>query len=285
MGGFFSDVWYGLVALKNTVNPQDAIDILIVAYLIYKAIQFVRETRAELLIKGIGVLIVANLISELLSLRVMHFVMGIIFQYGVLVLFVLFQPELRRALEQVGRSKISRIPVFNADNDKNAVMRNAIKSACEAARELQLLRMGALIVFERETKLGDVTDTGTAIDAAVSKALLGNLFFNKAPLHDGAVVIRDGKVAAAGCILPLSDNTGLSDTLGTRHRAALGVSEVSDAVVVVVSEETGIISIAQNGVLTRDLSRERLYDELESALLKKVDDDEEKPSERKGKKK
>ena len=279
MGAFFNDLLNSFLALPKTIHVTDIIDIVIVAYLVYKGFQLVRETRAELLLKGIGVLAVAYIAAQLLNLRMLNFLMIIIIQNSVFVLLILFQPEFRRALEQMGRSRLSKIPVFNIGDSENKIMtiKTAIGSTCEAVRELQLNRMGALIVFERETKLGEVINTGVTVDAACSKMLLCNLFFSKAPMHDGAAVIRDGRILAAGCILPLSSNQRISIDLGTRHRAALGISEVSDAAVAVVSEETGAVSLATNGTLMRNISREKLAEELENLLLSSKNDEPDDP--------
>ena len=256
-----------ILALIRQFTWKDALDILVVTFIIYGAIKLIREPRAGQLVKGILILMIVYLTAWYLDLIMLNELLNYFFQFTVVALLVIFQPEIRRALEQVGRSG-KNLPFAGKDREaKNSQMRHAIQAVSDACMNLQRLRMGALIVFERETKLGEIIDTGTIVEARPSAPVIGNIFFNKAPLHDGAMVIRDGEVYAAGCILPLTSNDSISVDLGTRHRAALGMSENSDAVVVVVSEETGQISIALNGVLTRNYTRETLANELESLLV------------------
>ena len=213
------------------------------------------------------ILLIVYLTARYLDLIMLNELLNYFFQFTVVAFLVIFQPEIRRALEHVGRSG-KNLPFVGKDREEeNSQTRRAIQAVADACMNLQRLRMGALIVFERETKLGEIIGTGTIVEARPSAPVIGNIFFNKAPLHDGAMVIRDGTVYAAGCILPLTSNDSISVDLGTRHRAALGMSENSDAVVVVVSEETGQISIALNGVLTRNYTRETLANELESLLI------------------
>lgn len=251
----------------------DLIDILLVAFMIYSLIRFVRETRAVQLVKGIVFLIVAYVISGSLRLSVLHSLLTYFFQFAFIALLIVFQPEIRRALEQLGKSNVGRslasamTSTVRDNEEERAYIRHSITEVANAIYALQRLKMGALIVFERQTKLGEIADTGTILDAEVTAQLVGNVFFNKAPLHDGAAIIRDGKLHAAGCILPLTTNDNVSADLGTRHRAALGMSENSDAVIVVVSEETAQISIALNGVLTRDYTRDTLIVRLENLLI------------------
>jgi len=248
----------------------DIVDIILVAFIFYQLIKLVRQTRAVLLLKGIVIVVAAYLVSSYFNLAVVNYIMQSLFQNSVLALLIIFQPEIRRVLEQTGRSKLSSINIFSSDQngvDKEKLMEDAIFAVYGLVTDLQRQKMGALIVFERLTKLGEVVDTGSMVDALPSRLLLGNIFFNKAPLHDGATIIRDGRVLASGCILPLSENTEISLDLGTRHRAALGVSEISDAVVVVVSEETGAVSLAMDGELRRNISREILRQELENLLV------------------
>ena len=208
------------------------------------------------------------------------------FEASVIIIVIIFQPELRKLLEQMGRNNTYKkyIKIFSKHR-KSDEWKKAVKKSIVDAADTSLLfsrsRTGALLVFEREIMLSDIASTGTIIDAETSVALFGNIFFNKAPLHDGASIIRDGKLYAAGCILPLTDNKNVDINLGTRHRAALGISEQSDAVVLVVSEETGIISLAVNGVLLRDFTRDSLIDKLEEFLLEDYLDDDEKNKEKK----
>lgn len=253
---------------------SDALDILVTALLIYGVIKIARETRAAQLIKGILILMFAWLVSIILEMRVIGFLLSNFSSFGILALMILFQPELRRALEQIGRSNISSAwnelaPQAKTSGDSTIATNQCISCICDICNSFSQSKVGALIVFERLTKLGDVIATGTIIDAKISKTLFGNIFFNKAPLHDGAVIIRENLLHAAGCILPLTKNDSLNYSLGTRHRAALGVSEISDAVVIVVSEETGSISLVKNGIIKRDLSKTELKKALHKNLLPK----------------
>lgn len=265
-----------LLALIRQFTWKDALDILVVTFIIYSAVKLVRETRAGQLVKGLLILVAVYLMAWYLDLTMLNELLNYFFQFTVVAFLVIFQPEIRRALEQVGRSG-KNLPFGGRDREEeNSQTRRAINAVADACMNLQRLRMGALIVFERETKLGEIIDTGTIVEAKPSAPIIGNIFFNKAPLHDGAMIIRDGVVYAAGCILPLTSNDSVSVDLGTRHRAALGMSENSDAVVVVVSEETGQVSIALNGILTRNYTRETLVNELESLLLEEKSSSEKK---------
>ena len=259
------------ISIINTVSVFDIIDILIVAFLIYKAIQLVRETRAEQLIRGMILLIIAYYLSMLLKLKTLSFILSYIVQFGVIALVVIFQPELRSALEHLGRTSVGKFRIFNFESSKSEELKNreAIIAVCEAAQTLQKNRIGALILFERKTKLGEIIKTGTIANAEIRSELVVTIFYPTAPLHDGAMIIRDGRVYAAGCFLPLSQNQEISRELGTRHRAALGISESSDVLVVVVSEETGIISLVQNGVIKRNLTIDTLRIALDNGLLPK----------------
>ena len=230
-----------------------------------------RETRAEQLVKGLVMLVIAFALSELLHLQMLSTLLKNFFQFSVLALLILFQPELRRALEQIGRSNLGKYWSFVSGSKESEEFvqkqKRCIKAVVDASVALAKTKTGALMVIERQTKLGDIIATGTLINALPSPPIIGNIFFNKAPLHDGAMIIREGMVYAAGCILPLTKNTSISIDLGTRHRAGVGISENSDAIVIIVSEETGTISMAVNGVLTRNYTREALMGALESALL------------------
>ncbi len=256
-----SDIW---ITLREMVTGaisifriQDAVDILVMAFLIYHLIALVRETRAGQLIKGVFAILFLYFIAYVLELYTLRTLMEIIIRYGALVLLVLFQPELRKVLEQVGRTSLSNLvfftPNMNAAEYERKQMIKTINAICDSCAILSRERIGALIVLERETKLGDIIATGTIIDSQPSADLIKNVFFPNSPLHDGALVIRNSRLYAAGCFLPLSDNYGISRALGTRHRAALGMSEVSDAIVVVVSEETGAVTMARNGRLELDM--------------------------------
>ncbi len=268
-----SSIYNSFMALMLTFRVTDVLDILIVSFIIYSLIKIMRETRAEQLVKGILILLLAFALSGLFNLKMLNSLFTSFFQFSVLAVLIVFQPELRSALEHIGRSKIGKywtgISAAGADEQHIKDIRKCINSVVDVANDFQKSKTGALIVFERRTKLGEIIDTGTIIDAEPSVPMIGNIFFNKAPLHDGAMIIRDGKVHAAGCILPLTKNNNISTDLGTRHRAALGISENSDAVIVVVSEETGTISIAKNGIITRNYTRETLSMALEDELIPK----------------
>ncbi len=263
--------WEWMVSIAMNFQFKDAVDIIIVAFLIYGVVKLVRETRAGQLVKGLFLLVVLFIISSYFNLVMVSRVLAYFFQFAFVAILIVFQPEIRKALEQVGRNNVGQsIAAVVTGRDRSydrAQIRKAINAVVDGVGILQQLKMGALIVFERKTKLGDIIETGTQINCEPSGQIVGNIFFNKAPLHDGAMIIRDGMIHAAGCILPLTKNTSVSAELGTRHRAALGVSEESDAVVVVVSEETGQISVAVNGVLACRFTRDTLRDVLEGYLI------------------
>lgn len=242
---------------------NDVFDIAIVAIILYFLISLVRETRAMQLLKGIAMLGVVLILSRALNLTALNYIINTLLQYGAFALIVIFQPELRTMLERMGRFRVGRIIELNT-NEAETRSKMTIASVAKAAADMSKTKTGALIVLERGTKLGEFLSTGTQINADVSSRLLENIFVPNTPLHDGAVIIRDNKILTAGCVLPLTANNNISPNLGTRHRAALGLSEVTDAVIVVVSEETGTISIALNASLTRNLSGEAL----EKALIK-----------------
>ncbi len=253
---FFQSVF----SVALTIKIRDIIDIAMFAYIIYKGITLVRETRAVQLVKGILLIAVSFLLATQLQLRTMSFLLENVFQFGVFALLVVFQPELRRVLEKVGRSKLSALPVFSGTADALEESQRwsiAIDAIVDATERLSAEQVGAIMVLEKETMLGDYIDKATIIDSLPSKEMLCNLFFPNSPLHDGAVIMRSGRILAAGCFLPSSDKIENKE-LGSRHRAAVGMSENSDAVIIVVSEETGIISVAINGTLQRNYTRENL---------------------------
>ena len=279
---FFGSTWSTFIGVIKSFQVADALDVIIVTFIIYKLIQFVRQTRAVQFVKGLLILVGVWLISYYLQLHMMMSIFDTFFQFGIIALVVLFQPELRNILERFGRTEVlSKFLSFNLLN-KNAMednekqMRRCISAVVDSAAAMQRDKTGALMVFERKTKLNDIIDTGTVLNAIPSQEMICNVFFNKAPLHDGAMVIRNGMVYAAGCILPLTKRDDIDSSLGTRHRAAIGMSENSDAVVVVVSEENGYISMAIGGVLVRNLSRETLNNELDSLLLADFSKEEKK---------
>lgn len=277
----FSEFIKSIVNIAKTIGVVDIIDIAIVAYLFYMIVLFVRETRAAQLFKGIVVFVVAYMIADMVGFTTVKFLLDVILKYGVVAIVVIFQPELRHALERVGRANIISSSIFGKNNLNEreiAAVQRSIITVADAADILSNKKTGALIVMENTTRLGDIISTGTQLDAVPSTELFGNLFFVNTPLHDGAVVVREGRICAAGCILPLSENYEISKEMGTRHRAALGVSENSDAVVVVVSEETGLISIAQGGNIIRGVDRDYLQSVLTNTLLPAKDESEKQKS-------
>ncbi len=286
MAQFFTNVFDSVLNFLKTYQLiTDTLDILLVAFAIFWLVKLVRDSRAEQLLKGFLLLGIAYGAAYLLSLTATKYLLQILFDNALIVLVVIFQPEIRRALEQVGHSGfVGKFKIFGMNEEETQQYINqrktAISAVCAGVDLLQREKMGALIVFERNTRLGEIAKSGTEINADPTGELIGNIFFNKAPLHDGATIIRDGKVYAAGCILPLSDNVSISRSLGTRHRAGVGMSENSDAVVVIVSEETGTISVAKGGTLTRDFTAESLRIELENELvwnnIRRDEDKEEK---------
>lgn len=265
LGDFFVQVFF---ALKN-IRIFDIIDILVVAFVIYKCVDFFRRSRAGQLLKGILIIIVVFIVAQWLDLVSIKWLLNKFIDSVIIVMAIIFQPELRKALEKVGRNQIGQINRGYVD-DRESTLR-CIDSVCKACATMQEQKIGALIVFERSTLLGEISDTGTAVDAEASSQLISNIFFPKSPLHDGAMLLRDGRVLSAGCILPLTASDRLNSNLGTRHRAAIGMSENSDAAVVVVSEETGTISVAVNGELKRNFNSITLRDELMSLMF--VDDE------------
>ena len=241
--------------LTHRLGIIDLIDILIVAVIIYELLLLTRHTRGSALLKGLFLLLVIMLLSNLVGLKSLNWLLLAILQNGALVLVILFQPEFRKALERMGRSRLlTKGSRRSVDEERDTVTSEIVQTVVDLSRR----RVGALLVFERKTGLEDVIETGTRLNAEVSAPLLENIFEPNTPLHDGAVVIRDDQVIAAACILPLAEASGVSRELGTRHRAAIGISENTDAAVVVVSEETGIVSMARDGSLKRPLSTDEL---------------------------
>ena len=255
------------------IGLSDVLDIVIVAYAIYHILQFIRRTRSGQVAKALLIIFVVFGIASVLKLRVVSYIFSKAVELGLLSLVIIFQPEIRRVLERMGSGRIKEFFVTEtAAEDVPAAIRETVEAYTSMSKD----KVGALMVFERRTVLDDVIKSGTPLDAAVSAELLKNLFWNKAPLHDGAVIVRNGRIVGAGCMLPLSGNTNLSRDLGMRHRAGIGISENSDAVVAIVSEETGSISVAINGMLKRHLSPETLGRLLKNELMPDVE--EKKPS-------
>ena len=246
------------------IQPTDLLDIAIMIFVLYKVFMLVQSTKAASLLKGLLVFLAALMLSSVLQLHGVYYIMSSMVEWGVLALIILFQPEIRRILEQMGSKRFTAF--FSHEEDVNT-MEQTIGQTVLACTEMSQSRTGALIVFEREILLDDMVRSGTVLDASVSSELLKNIFFVKAPMHDGAVIVRNGRVLGAGCMLPLSKNVNLSRDLGMRHRAGIGMSENSDAVVVIVSEETGSISVAIGGMLKRHLKPETLENLLRNELL------------------
>ncbi len=250
----------------RTVQLSDMVDILIVAIVIYNIIKHFRNTRAAQLLKGIAIIFGLTYIAEWLQLNVISFILENTMQVGFIALIIIFQPELRRGLEHMGRSKFGKW--FSVEKEE---VPDVVGEVCKAAENMKKSQIGALIVFERETILDDFLTGGTIIGATVSAELIENIFVPNTPLHDGAVIVRDNKIYKASCVLPLSGNKNLSTELGTRHRAALGITEQTDCVCLVVSEETGKISVMESGNMVRNLSVNSLYQLLQGVLTPKED--------------
>lgn len=250
------------------IRPADVVDVAIMAFVVYKLLGLMKATRAGNLVKGVAVFLVALWLSSssVFNLRGVNYILGHVLEWGVLALVILFQPEIRQLLETLGARNIKLLKFLTPEH-KITETEQAIEQTVVACTEMSRSRTGVLIVFERKIPLDDMVRSGTALDAAVSGELLKNIFFVKAPLHDGAVIIRHGRILGAGCMLPLSKNMNLSRDLGMRHRAGIGMSENSDAVVVIVSEETGSISVALGGMLKRHLKPETLGQLLRNELM------------------
>ena len=270
--------WNQIIGTIRAIGIWDFVDIAIVAVLIYQVIKLIRETRAMQLAKGLLLLLLMYFVAYNLNMKTVRFIMQNLVATGVLALVIIFQPELRRMLEHVAQTRFNKLNIFQSAQEKDSelmgVWDQSIATIASACAELSRTKTGALIVFERQTKLGEIIKTGTVVDATPSVELIGNLFFVNSPLHDGAMIIRDGRICASGCFLPLSQNYTISKEMGTRHRAALGMSENSDAIVVIVSEETGIISMAKNGVLIRRLDRQNLFNLLQEEIVPPAEDEE-----------
>jgi diadenylate cyclase len=276
MSEFFTSIYEFFYTSINLLGAafasfriSDIIDIGIIAFLLYKLIVLFRDTRSKQIIKGVSVLLIVWIIARLLNLVMLSWMFTKAVDYLIIAAIIVFHPEIRRALEGMGRSNIGR-GIFNIstpEEDRQNILAG-IDAVCRASSSLQENKTGALIVFERETGLGEIINTGTVLSAEASPSLIGNIFFPNTPLHDGAVVVRGGRIYAAGCYLPLSEKTDIFKGLGTRHRAAIGLSEQSDAVVIVVSEETGTISIAYQGELFREFTSVSLRRKLTELLGK-----------------
>ncbi|MDR1953363.1 MAG: diadenylate cyclase CdaA [Clostridiales Family XIII bacterium] len=255
--------------LVSGISVWDAIDVAIIAFVLYKVLGFIRETRAEQLIKGLLILVIATFFSGIFHLNALNWILKGTMQFGVIALVIVFQPELRRGLEYVGRSKLFRPQFAIMDKENIKAMVSAIVKAVD---QFSVSKTGALIIMEREITLNDFAETGVILNSDLSTELLGNIFYVGAPLHDGAAIIRGNRVFAAACVLPLTRNKDLPMELGTRHRAGIGITEVSDAVAIIVSEESGIISSAFNGRLTRFLDIKTLEKNILNMYLSSQED-------------
>lgn len=266
------DIKDAFFSILSTLEFIDLIDVIILSYIIYIALKLIRETRAGQLVKGILLLVAGYFLSKFFQLKIMEYLLGQALDIGLIAMIILFQPELRRALEKFGRTKFG-IRTFGFGQNSDTIAKKwelAIDAICDSCVELSATCTGALIVVERQVKLGEQIETGTIMNAVPSKEVFGNIFYPKTPLHDGAVIMRDGIILAAACFLPKPQKDALiNKKLGSRHRAAIGMSENSDAVIIVVSEETGQISVAMNGVLTRDYTHEKL----KQLLYKEITDE------------
>ena len=261
------DILDMIFSVIKTAQPVDILDILVLSYVVYLGMKLIRETRAGQLIKGIFLLLFVYIIASWINMKAISYLLSETLNIGLIALIILFQPELRRTLEKAGYTKLG-LRFSGSSNVDSGVWSRTIDVICDACVELSATSTGALIVIERQTRLGEQIDNGTILDAIPSKELFGNIFFNKTPLHDGAVFIRDGKILAAACFLPKPQKEELiNKRLGSRHRAAIGMSENSDAIVIVVSEETGAISVAENGVLKSGFTRESLHQLLTKRLI------------------
>ena len=261
-----------IIANFQTFKLVDLLDIIIISFLIYQLLGIVNRTRAGQLFKGALLVMAVYLVAETLNMRTVTWLLNSLLQVGLLTLVVLFQPEIRRALERMGQTDQWAAKLFNVkgrynDPSLKGAWRSAIIAICDAAERFSETKTGALIVLERHTNLSEIVRTGTPVNSAVNLEVLGTIFYEGTPLHDGAAIIENGRIKAAGCVLPLSNNLDLGKDMGTRHRAALGMSENSDAVVVVVSEETGIISLAKDGIIMRRLDRQNLFHRLQETVI------------------
>lgn len=263
-----SSIIANLIAFK----PADFVDIVIVAFVVYKLLGLISKTRAGQLAKGAALLMLFYALAYVFQLRTVTWLMQSVVQVGLLAVVVVFQPEIRRALEQMGQTDKWMATMFHSRHDDPSLRgrwRNAIIAICDAAERLSDTKTGALIVLARRTNLSEIIRTGTLVNSEVNPEVLGTIFYEGTPLHDGAVIIEDGILKAAGCVLPLSNNLDFGKDMGTRHRAGLGIAENSDAIAIVVSEETGIISVAKNGVLMRHFDRQSLYTRLQDEMIPK----------------
>lgn len=260
-----------ITSIVNTIEIGDILDILVMTFVIYNVLVLVRKSRIAQLFKGVAILLVVYVISIFLGMKTIVFILNNVLQFGIITVIVIFQPEIRHFLETIGNGGNFRIKSLFQKKTMDEVeieeTRKTIAAICDSAKSMSESRTGALMVMEKFSNLSEIKRSGTVVNADITAELIGTIFYEGCPLHDGAMVIENNRISAAGCVLPLSDNLEISKDLGTRHRAALGLSEVCDAVVVVVSEETGIISIAKKGKFYRKLNRQTLYERLEKEFV------------------
>ena len=264
-----------VINTAKSIEWKDAVDIILLSVILFFLYRFIRDRRAGKLLTGLAFVFVLTILAEAVELRAIRFIFSDFRQLGVIAILIIFQPELRSALEKVGGTPLSGLRNITSESKDLATINAEIDAICTAASDLSREKVGALIVIERSTKLGEYIKSGVLVDAVISPHILRNLFFNKAPLHDGAVIIRNSRICAAGCFLPLSTKEDIDKDLGTRHRAAIGMSEASDAVVIIVSEETGTISLSVDGNLQRNYNYRSLKQELNGLLISQVTEDSE----------
>lgn len=269
----FSGLFSSLISIIKTISVADLIDVGIITYLVFNVLKLMNKTKATPLLKGVALIFFGYIIASQFKLKTVTFLIESLLQVGFIALLVVFQPELRRALEQVGSGNLFSLNFFRKRTVEEVEadrLRKAIAGICDAMERMSEKQTGALIVMENFTSLEGIKQSGTVVNADISPELIGTIFYDGSPLHDGAMIIHNGRITNAGCVLPLSDNLEISKEMGTRHRAALGISEVSDVIALVVSEETGTISYAKNGVLRRNLDRQSLYDMLNNEFVQPV---------------
>lgn len=275
----FSNLTNAFLSIVQSIGIFDILDIAIITIIIYRVLSLLKKTRAFQLLKGVILVLAVYIFAIRFKLKTLKFVIQNLLQVGLIALLVVFQPEVRRALEQVGNANVLMANLFKKKTPEQAEidrLRKAIAAICDSVEKMSEDRTGALIVMEKFGKLDTIKQSGTFINADITPELIGTIFYEGTPLHDGATIIHDGRITHAGCVLPLSDNLEISKEMGTRHRAALGLSEVSDAIPLVVSEETGTISFAKNGVLVRHLDRQSLYDMLTKEFIQPLIESSEK---------
>ncbi|MBR5521455.1 MAG: diadenylate cyclase CdaA [Oscillospiraceae bacterium] len=269
----FSGLFSSLISVAKTISLADVIDVAIITYLVFNVLKLMNKTKATPLLNGVALIFFGYIIASQFKLKTVTFLIESLLQVGFIALLVVFQPELRRALEQVGNGNLFSFSIFRKKTVEEAEaerLKKAIAGICDAMERMSEKQTGALIVMEHFTSLESIKKSGTVVNADISPELIGTVFYDGSPLHDGAMIIHNGRITNAGCVLPLSDNLEISKEMGTRHRAALGLSEVSDAIALVVSEETGTISYAKNGVLRRNLDRQSLYDMLNNEFVNPI---------------